>query len=526
MKPSPVNLLALGLSLSLSLGAPGKCSPVNSTADSKDTQLQKLVNEARKNLKQLETDRNSPRASSSDLSTKCHKLINKAQELSASMNPSSDKNKQLADVLMLKANLLELTGNIDSEPLETALKIREKAFGPNNPKVGETLNKLAYVVLRKGEISNAADLLNRSIQIMEFNKGTGASELADALDKCMRRGFQRAIEARRITRKATRSIAKYAGKESAAMATCLHALSLSGSEQGFVWGAEKLPPSEEETALIQAIKLQEKGGKESLKIAEFLETLAQMQDRKGKTDEAVKTYKRVVELREKLAGENFSLLPSTYNKYKDYLLQNKDTVQAEATMKKLFAFYEKYPGEEEEYLKSGLVSMGSFYKRIGKPKEAIACYERAFKIQNKHGDTNTDVLDELSKLYFQLGDYSNSERTLKIAFSTLAKNYKSTRPEDDYAIRDKLLNLAITQTKLSKFDEAGKNFQRVKDSFERISNLNNFLYLGEKLPKNFMIPYVEYLQKTGKTSEAQAMKTRLDAFLKKELAVCPGCGRG
>ncbi|MBX9724708.1 MAG: hypothetical protein K2X81_25105 [Candidatus Obscuribacterales bacterium] len=522
MKHSPINLLALGLSLSLSQGAPGQCSPANS----KNTQLQKLLDETRKNLKQLETDRNSPRSSSGDLSTKCHKLIDKAQELSTSINPKSDTNKQLADVLMLKADLLELTGNIDSEPLETALKIQEKAFGPNNPKVGETLNKLAYVTLRKGEISDAADLLNRSIQIMEFNKGTGASELADALDKCMKRGFQRAIEARRITCRATRSIAKYAGKESPAMATCLHAFSLNGSEQGFVWGADRLPPSAEETALIQALKLQEKGGKESLKIAEFLETLAQMQDRKGKKDDAVKTYKRVVELREKLAGENLSLLISTYNKYRDYLLQIKDTVQAEATMKKVFAFYEKHPGEEEEYLKSGHLSMGSFYKRIGKPKEAIACYERAFKLQNKHGDTNTDVLDELSKLYFQLGDYSNSERTLKIAFSTLAKKSKSARPEDDYVIRDKLLNLAITQTKLGKFDEAGKNFQRVKDSFERITDLGNFLYLGERLPKNFMIPYVEYLQKTGKTSEAQTMKTRLDAFLKKELAVCPGCGRG
>ncbi len=519
-------MLALSISVGLGVGSgagfcsPGPNPPSSNISKVQESQFQKLIQETKKNLKLLEQERQARKSGSGDATySTCRKLLDKLQEMAINST-------QKADVHMLQGEFLELNGNINPENFRKALTLRENAFGSNNPKVAESLNKLAFIILREGNTSEAADLLNRSIKIMEFNKGAGANDLAETLDKCMKRGMSRAIEAKRITHKAARAIAKYAGKNDTALATCLHAVSLCGGEPNYIFGQEKVPPSEEEKALAQAVKLQEKsGGKDTLKIAEFLETQAKNERARGKSVEAAKTYKRVVEIREKLSSGNVSLLSRTYDQYAEYLINANDYTQAESFRKKGLSFFEKNPGEKDHALRTALLNMSYFYQNNRKLKEAANCYERILKLQNRNDDPGVGTIDNLSKIYLQMKDYPDAERTLK---ASLAIRTKVANPNiaDDYEARANVLNLGMVETKLGKLDEAGKLLQQVKDSYDRSFAKTKYSFFGDKYPKDFMSAYVEYLEKAGKTSEAQALKARLEASLKKELDACLGCGRG
>lgn len=525
-----IPMLALSLSLGICAGIfyPSFASPPpGANVSAMESQFQKLLLETKKNLSLYEKEREEHKSGPKDLYSVCNKNLDKAQEMALKLGGagSQNKNTRLADVLMLHGNFLELSGNINPEKYEKALEIRETVFGPDHVLTAESLNKLAYIYVRSGQISNGADLLDRSIKIMEHNKGAGANDLAEALNKCMQRGMQRALEAKRITKRAARSIKKYAGTNTQAVATSLHALSKCEGERPILFGQEKAPTTEEDKALSQALALQEKNGGASLKMAELLETQAKKEDQKGQYPEAAKTYARVVAMREKLAPTNFSLLTRTYEAHACYLLNARNFPQAEVFKKKSLALYEKNPGPDDMALTTALKNMASFYKANNKLKECAACHERILKLKQWHESHTAETMDELAKVQFQMKDYPGAEHTLEALLAYYQKSAKGQFYDDDYNARRNILTLALAKTRLGKLDAAGKYIYRVKSSYERDTKSHNF-YFGEKYPKDFMLAYIEYLDKAGKTAEALAMKTRLDAVIKKEVAACLGCGRG
>lgn len=520
-------ILALSLSLGIHVCSFELCfaAPPPKSGSSLEIQFQKQLQEARKNIKLYEKERQERKHT--DMYSVCQKSLDKAQELALQLSSAGGKNKntQLADVLMLQGDFLELSGNINPEHYKKALEIKQNVFGKDNVQVAEALNKLAYIYVRSGELSDACDLLEQSIKIMESNNGSGANDLAETIDKCMQRGMKRALEAKRITRRAARSIKKYAGTNNSAIATSLHAVSLCENEQPLLFGREKPPPSEEDKALSQALAMQEKSGGASLKLAEFLETQAKKEDQKGAYPEAAKTYAKVVTMREKLAPTNIGLLHQTYESYACFLLNARNFPQAEIIKKKSLALFEKNPGQDDTALSTALKNMASFYKSNNKLKEAANCYERMLKLKQWHESHTAETLDDLAKVQFQMKDYPGAERTLEALLAKYQKKADWRSFDNDYVARRNVLTLAIVKTRLGKLDAAGNYMTHVKDSYERDSRSHNFYY-GEKYPKDFMVAYIEYLSKAGKTSEALAMKTKLDAFIKKEADACPGCGRG
>lgn len=525
-KTKIVHLLALSIGLAAGLlhSACGQ-SPSTQTLAGK-SQFQKLLRDTDKFLKQYETERKE-RKQNTDKSYKlCSDSISRLKDLAVKLGAKTpEKNVWLADVLMIETKFLELNGNISSDGCEQALAIFRLALPANSPKIAEAQNKLAYLYLRSGKTSDAADLLNQSIKIMEFNKGQGAGDLAEAIEKCMQKGMSRAVEAKRITRRAARSIAKYAPDNKAARASSLYAVSLCGGDNMNIF--DKSTPSEEEKALAQALALHESNGSgNSLKTAELLETQAKNEERQGKCSQAVKTYKRVVTIREKLAAENFSLLGQTYRQYSGYLIADKNFLLAETYQKKILAFFEKSPGPNDQELRTALHNIAAFYANNKKLKDATSQYERIWALQKKHNDTNVEVQEQLAKLYIAMEDYSAAERCLKTSLEMHSKSAQSKPLDDDYKAIENLLLLATVQTKQGKLSEAGNHFQQLKSTYEKNANKFGFLYFGEKFPKQFLIPYVEYLEKANKKEEANNMKGRLEALLKKEATLCLGCGRG
>lgn len=503
-------------------GAPDQNLPVKN-------QFQKLMQDSDKFLKIYEKERKERKSDTDKTYKLCFDSLTKSKELAEKIGAAQpEKNIWLADALMLNARFLELNGNISSSDYEQALAIRKEAFPPTSPKIAEIQNKLAYIYSRSGKVSDAADLLDSSIGIMESNKGAGATELADAIDKCMKSGFARAVEARRITHRAARAIKKYASNNSEALATSLHAVSLcpGTNEMAHFFPNKKSEPSPEEKALEQALALQEKRGLISLKLAEFLETQARNQNSHSKFEDAAKTYSKVVSMREKLAANDIRLLSRTYDQHAEYLLNAKNFAQAEASKKKGLALFEKNQGPDPHSLNNALSSLGSFYLNAKKPKEAAATFERLRSLLKKQNSSEADVDDKLVSIYLQQKDYQNANRILESKLEAFNKDYGSKPLDQDYALRRDIQNLAMIKMKLGKLDAAGNFLNRVKDGYDRSYNKSKFLYFGDRYPKDFLILYQEYLEKSGNLSEAKVMKDRLNAAIRVEVKICPGCGRG
>ncbi len=493
------------------------------------SQFQKLLSDTDKFLKQYEIERKE-RKQNTDKSYKlCSDSISRLKDLAAKLGGHDpEKNIWLADVLMIETKFLELNGNISTEECKQALDIFKLTLPANSPKIAEAQNKLAYIYSRSGKTSEAADLLNSSIDIMESNKGAGATALADAINKCMRTGFSRAVEARRITQRTVRSIKKYAGSNSEALATALHAVSLcpGADEIARLFPNKKTEQTPQEKALEQALSLQEKKGLISLKLAEFLETQAKTQNSQAKFDDSVKTYSKVVSMREKLAPNDINLMSRTYNTYAEFLVNAKDLAQAEAAKKKNLALFEKNPGQEQYSLCNAVSSMGSFYLNCKKLKEAAACFERLRAIQSKQKNQRPETYDQLVSIYLQQSDYQSANRILESKVELFYKD-NGTKPLDqDYSLRNDIQTLAMIKLKLNKLDLAGKCLNRVKEGYDKAYNKSKFLYFGDRYPKDFLNLYRDYLDKSGNASEAKVMKDRLNAAVNAEMKVCPGCGRG
>lgn len=519
--------LSIGLAAGSLHGAYGQ-SPSAQTVAGK-SQFQKILGDTDKFLKQYENERKE-RKQNTDKSYKlCSDNISRLKNLAAKLGGHDpEKNIWLADVLMIETKFLELNGNISTEECKQALAIFKLTQPANSLKIAEAQNKLAYIYSRSGNISDAADLLSSSIDIMEANKGAGATPLADAIDKCMKSGFSRAVEARRITQRAARSIKKYAGNNSDALATALHAVSLcpGGNEIAKLFPNQKTEQSPQEKALEQALALQEKKGLISLKLAEFLETQAKNQNSYAKFDNAVKTYAKVVSMREKLAPNDINLLSRTYDTYAEFLVNAKDLTQAEAAKKKNLALFEKNPGQEQYSLCNAVSSMGSFYLSCKKFKEAAACFERLKSIQSKQKNSRPETYDQLVSIYLQQGDYQSANKILESKIELFYKDSGTKPLDEDYGMRKDILTLAMLKLKLGNIDSAGKCLNRVKEGYDKAYNKSKFLYFGDRYPKDFLILYKEFLEKAGNASEAKVMKDRLNASINAEAKICPGCGRG
>ena len=80
------------------------------------------------------------------------------------------------------------------------LAIKEKAFGPDHPSVGEGLNNLALLYWAQGQYGQAEPLLQRCLRIREKALALGALEcrIVDAREEFAREYVARAIKANAV----------------------------------------------------------------------------------------------------------------------------------------------------------------------------------------------------------------------------------------------------------------------------------------------------------------------------------------
>lgn len=430
-----------------------------------------------------------------------------------------EQDPRVADVLMLQNIHLRSCNNFGPEECKSALKIRQNAFGAQSPKVAECLNGLAEVYTRMQKYAEAIDCYNNSLSIMEHNHGAGALQLAQSLNKSCQLGLARAGDIKRMLLKVMRSMEKISPPNQAVIAEVSSALSCALPVQSY----PPEPLTMQHEAIQKAIRIAEHSNSNSLTLAGYLETEAKLYAERQDWTNAVKSYRRVVSIREQIASANTSLMGRTYRQMSDYLVSATKLDEAEKYAKLALAVWQKNPGDSYTNMLNALHGMVAFYSGIQQPAKEVPYYKQIVDIELKQNPKWIDSSANLGKLYMNLGQYREAEPLLKRCIAAKDENAKSYGKDyQNYDSIPYVLMAATAATRQGHLDEANGYFDRAKNFFDH----SKYGFFADKYPKDLLEAYIEYLDKAGRQAECLAYKARLKKSMEIETRACLGCGRG
>ena len=198
---------------------------------------------------------------------------------------------------------------------------------------------------------------------------------------------------------------------------------------------------------LQAVNIREDLYPNSNGLAETFANLAEVYKAQGKYSEAEAPLRRVVEIRQKNAGDNSAAAATALNALAAVLNSEGKFPEAEPLFRQAIGVQEKLFGAEDPRLAAPLANLAGLYADQGQYAEAERLYGRALKLTSKVTEENqtqiADELNSLSTVYRTEGRYLEAARslsqaigieekvagtdatTLADAYSTLADLYKS-----------------------------------------------------------------------------------------------------
>jgi tetratricopeptide (TPR) repeat protein len=392
---------------------------------------------------------------------KCERFLPQAQACAALVDEFGFEFAEAARLFNQAGLFLtERARYAEAEPLyQRALRIWEKALGPEHPDVATSLNNLAELCRAQGKYAEAEPLHQRALGIRE----------------------------------------KALGPEHPDVATSLNNLALHYRAQGKYVEAEPL--------YQRALRIGEKAlGPEHPDVALSLNNLAFLYDAQGKYAEAEPLYQRALGIREKALGpEHPDVAQSLNNLAALYRVQGK-YAEAESLYQRALRIWEKALGPEHPDVAACLNNLALLYDDQGKYAEAEPLCQRALGIVGKalrpdHPDVATS-LNNLAGLYYAHGKYAEAEPLYQRALGIYEKALGPEHPD----VATSLNNLAFLYDARGKYAEAEPLYQRALRIREKA--------LGPEHPNvaTVLENYAVLLRQTGRETQAMEMEARAKAI--------------
>jgi CHAT domain-containing protein len=180
----------------------------------------------------------------------------------------------------------------------------------------------------------------------------------------------------------------------------------------------------------------------------------------GKYNEAIPIAERVLEIRERLLGENHPDIPTSLNNLALLYYSQGRYNEAELLTQRSLAIREKALGENHPLVATNLNNLALLYQAQGRYSEAEPLHQRSLAIREKTlGKNHPDValnLNNLASLYQDQGRYDEAEllyqRSLAIGEKAWGENHPS--------VAATLNNLASLYQDQGRYDEAEPLYQR------------------------------------------------------------------
>ncbi|EAW34379.1 CHAT domain-containing protein [Lyngbya sp. PCC 8106] len=208
-------------------------------------------------------------------------------------------------------------------------------------------------------------------------------------------------------------------------------------------------------------------------VATSLNNLALLYSDQGRYDEAELLYQRSLAIDEKALGENHPSVATSLNNLAALYDSQGRYSEAEPLYQRSLAIREKALGKDHSLVALSLNNLASLYNSQGRYDEAEPLHQRSLAIREKAlGENHPSVatsLNNLASLYRSQGRYSEAEplhqRSLAIREKALGENHPS--------VAQSLNNLANLYDSQGRYDEAEPLIQRSLAIWEKALGENH-----------------------------------------------------
>ncbi len=271
--------------------------------------------------------------------------------------------------------------------LERALKIDEKALGPEHTSVARDVNNLGLVLNDQGDLEGAKRCYERALKIDEKALGpehTSVATMANNLGSVLQ--DQGDLEgAKRCYERALKIDEKALGPEHTSVAIRVNNLGSVLKDQGDLEGAKR--------CYERALKIDEKAlGTEHTSVAIDVNNLGSVLKDQGDLEGAKRCYERALKIDEKALGTEHTSVARDVNNLGSVLKDQGDLEGAKRCYERALKIDEKALGTEHTSVARDVNNLGSVLKDQGDLEGAKRCFERALKIDEKAlGTEHTSV---------------------------------------------------------------------------------------------------------------------------------------
>jgi CHAT domain-containing protein/tetratricopeptide (TPR) repeat protein len=261
----------------------------------------------------------------------------------------------------------------EAEPLlRRALSMREKALGPGDPNVAQSLDDLAGLYQDRGRYAGAEPLYGRALAVRERALGPGHPDVAASLGNLSTLYFAqgRYAEAEPLIRRALAIEEAALGPDHPDTARSLANLADVYRAQGRTDEAEPL--------YGRALAVKEKAlGPDHPSVTQTLNNLALLYEDQGRYEEAEPLHRRALAVRERVLGPgHLDVAESLNNIAALYLVQDR-YAEAEPLQERALALGERVLGPDHPHVGSMLNNLAEVYAARGRPDEAERLHRRA-----------------------------------------------------------------------------------------------------------------------------------------------------
>ena len=242
------------------------------------------------------------------------------------------------------------------------------------------------------------------------------------------------------------------------------------------------------------------------KQADFISDIAYLMYYVAEYKKAEELYKKALEIRERILGEEHPDTATSYNNLGVVYARQGEYKKAEELYKKALEIRERILGEEHPDTATSYNNLGVVYARQGEYKKAEELYKKALEIRERilgeeHPDTATSY-NNLGVVYARQGEYKKAKelykKALEIREQVLGEGYLDTAESYN--------NLGVVYANQGEYKKAEELYKKALEIEERI--------LGEEHPDT-----AESYNNLGLVYDSQGEYKKAEELYKKALEI-------
>jgi tetratricopeptide (TPR) repeat protein len=345
---------------------------------------------------------------------------------------------------------------------QRALQGFEKSWGLEHTSTLNTVNNLAGLYWKLGQLNKAEQMYQRALQGFEKAWGPEHTSTLETVNNLgvLYKSLGRLEEAEKMYQRALQGKEKAWGPEHTSTLSTVNNLGVLYADLGRLDEAEKM--------YQRALQGREKAwGLEHTSTLNTVNNLGLLYADLGRLDEAEKMYQRALQGYEKAWGLEHTSTLDTVNNLGTLYADLGRLEEAEKMYQRALQGKEKAWGLEHTSTLATVNNLGNLYKDLGRLDEAEKMYQRALQgFEKAWGPEHTSTLDtvnNLGALYKSLGRLDEAEQMYQRALQGKEKAWGL----EHTSTLETVNNLGNLYKSLGRLDEAEKMYQRALEGYAK-----------------------------------------------------------